>query len=163
MIIELLPHLDAVASWSWAGPPDERPLSALGQRQAEAVADAMISQGPIAALYSSPALRCRQSLAYLSERLGMDVVVSADLREIERAEEFVAGVGRGLAVLDEIAAAWPGKRVVACSHGDLVPATVSVLAHRHSLRVAEFTRRGQWYSIERRGEALRIELKEAGG
>lgn len=163
MIIELLPHLDAVAPSSWAGPPDKRPLSAPGQRQAAAVADAIMSQGEIAALYSSPALRCRQSLAHLSERLGMDVVVSSALREFGEAEGLADGVERGLAALDEIAVAWPGQRVVVCSHGDIVPATVLLLAHRHSLRVAEFTRRGQWYSIERDGDALRIELREAGG
>jgi 2,3-bisphosphoglycerate-dependent phosphoglycerate mutase len=60
--------------------PDD-PLTELGLRQAEQLADFLQGCGPVDALYSSPYLRARQSIAPLAARLGLPVTVDARLAE----------------------------------------------------------------------------------
>ena len=57
-------------------------LSALGRRQAEALAERLAAR-PLAALYSSPIPRARQTAEPTARRLELAVGIVADLREIE--------------------------------------------------------------------------------
>jgi 8-oxo-dGTP diphosphatase len=162
--IELVPHLDAGDRTRWVADQDERPLSELGRRQAERLADELTA-APVDALYSSPALRCRQTLEPLARRLGISITVLPELREtfgfgepMDWVSGFLAPVGpslggayaAGLALraLEQMVAACPRGRVVACSHGDLIPAAVVFLAGAHGLTLpAAVTRRGGWHRV----------------
>ena len=71
--IELVAHMDAGDRRLWTEDQDLRPLSELGRRQAARMAEAL-SNGPVDGLYSSPALRCRQTLEPLAARCGLPIV-----------------------------------------------------------------------------------------
>jgi 2,3-bisphosphoglycerate-dependent phosphoglycerate mutase len=59
---------------------EDRPLSAQGLKDARTVAR-ILEKFPISAIYSSPSLRARQSIAPLAERLKLGVNIEPDLRE----------------------------------------------------------------------------------
>ncbi|WP_046507754.1 bifunctional RNase H/acid phosphatase, partial [Streptomyces odonnellii] len=58
-------------------------LSAVGRRQAEAVAAALASRGTVQAIVSSPLRRCRETAGAVAARLGLDVTVEEGLRETD--------------------------------------------------------------------------------
>ncbi|AXK35940.1 bifunctional RNase H/acid phosphatase [Streptomyces armeniacus] len=58
-------------------------LSAVGRRQAEAVAAALAARGTVQAVVSSPLRRCRDTAAVVAERLGLDVRTDEGLRETD--------------------------------------------------------------------------------
>ncbi|MEU9983235.1 bifunctional RNase H/acid phosphatase [Streptomyces sp. NPDC050856] len=67
-------------SGSGGGDPE---LSAVGRRQAEAVAAALAARGTIQEIVSSPLLRCRQTAGAIAARLGLDVGIEDGLRETD--------------------------------------------------------------------------------
>ncbi|WP_405799759.1 bifunctional RNase H/acid phosphatase [Streptomyces sp. NBC_01506] len=67
-------------SGSGGGDPE---LSAVGRRQADAVATALAARGTIQAVVSSPLLRCRETAGAVAGRLGLDVSVEDGLRETD--------------------------------------------------------------------------------
>jgi len=88
---------------------DQRPLSAIGIDQAQIIATKWCDQD-IEAVYSSPALRCIQTVEPLAEALGMSVQIAPELFEgatTARSMEFVRS--------------FTGRTVVLCSHGDVIP------------------------------------------
>jgi len=117
LTLEIFIHMDAVDRKSWQGSPDDRPLTPLGERQSEKIAEEL-SSGPVQAIYSSQAVRCRASLAPLAARIGLPVQVLA---------EFQDTAEKALAALNEIHAAVPDGRAVLCSYGDVVPALLEYL------------------------------------
>ena len=63
------------------------PLDPVGEEQAERVADRLIESGePIAAIYVTTLQRTHQTAAPLARRLGLDVRVEPDLREVHLGE-----------------------------------------------------------------------------
>lgn len=118
MPIYLVRHGHAGTRGSWPGDDDRRPLSDKGERQAAAIADVLAGR-PVGEVHASPALRCTATVAPLAERLGLPVLVAPELAE---------GVdpGRTLDWLLERAPANP----VACSHGDVIPPVIRLLAMR---------------------------------
>jgi 8-oxo-dGTP diphosphatase len=66
--------MDAGDRHAWTGDQDLRPLGELGWRQAEALSEALAGRG-IGALNASPALRARQTLEPLSQRLNLTVAI----------------------------------------------------------------------------------------
>lgn len=126
LIIDLVRHMHALSPGRRAGGDDARPLSKLGQRQAEWHATAMDDGNPILALYSSPALRCRQTLEPLAKRLGLQVRVEPLLAETRLLASLPIGAENPL--LTKLLEAHPGGgRVVACSHADTIPAFIGSL------------------------------------
>ena len=128
------------------------PLSAEGAAQAEQVCARLASAG-VDAIYATSLCRTAQTAAPLAARLGLDVRVEADLREVhlgeweggifrknvadghpislrmfdeERwdvipgAESSAALAGRVGAAIERIAAAHPGQRVAAFTHGGVI-------------------------------------------
>lgn len=178
LVIELVPHLDAGDRTKWVGDQDLRPLSELGQRQAVALADLLAAE-PVHALVSSPALRCRQTLVPLASMLGLAVSLDPDLRETYGLTEpaawisgtpqpidcAVAGthvVGRGLAALARIRAAHRRGRVIACSHGDLLPVLVACLAGLHGATLPSvLAGRGGWYTVRFAGGRVTLDTHQA--
>ena len=114
MAIHLIRHAHAGRRSDWDGPDVQRPLSDKGWGQAAAIADDLAGAG-IGRLWTSPYVRCRQTLEPLSERLALPIEPVDDL-----------GEGGGTSVLDRlIASAASGVTVAACSHGDVIPALVA--------------------------------------
>jgi 8-oxo-dGTP diphosphatase len=98
----------------WQGDDIDRPLSAKGWKQAEALADRLAEQ-PVSTLHSSPYVRCIQTLEPLAARLGRSIEADPRLAE----EQPVTPV---LALL-----AGAPDGAVLCSHGDIIPATIAAL------------------------------------
>jgi 8-oxo-dGTP diphosphatase len=118
LTLEIFIHMDAVDRNAWQAAPDDRPLTPLGERQSECIAEELGSAPPVERIYSSQALRCRASLAPLSSKLGLPVVVLPSFQDSAE-KAFVA--------LREIHAAVPDGRAVLCSYGDVVPALLNHL------------------------------------
>lgn len=58
-------------------------LSAVGRRQAAAVAEALAARGTIQAVVASPLRRCQETAAAVAERLGLPVRTDEGLRETD--------------------------------------------------------------------------------
>jgi len=104
-------HAAAGSRQRWGDPDHLRPLSAKGQRQANALADRLSAEG-IERLISSPYVRCTQTLAPLGERLGLAVEEHPALAE--------GGGVNTLRLFEELS----GTNVALSSHGDVIPATI---------------------------------------
>lgn len=74
---DALPDADEIVDGSY----DDQSLSDLGRRQVQALAGRM-KEIPIAAIYSSPIKRARQTASFVGEALGLDVYINEDLREV---------------------------------------------------------------------------------
>jgi len=111
----------------------DRPLNDYGRRQARELADRLAGDG-IQAVYASDLVRARETAEILGARLGLEVVIDADLREKnwgtwegltadERAEVEFEGESteahqkRVLRAVQRIADAHHGERVAVVTHG----------------------------------------------
>ncbi|MFE3825511.1 bifunctional RNase H/acid phosphatase [Streptomyces sp. NPDC059092] len=56
-------------------------LSAIGRRQADAIATALAARGTVQDIVSSPLRRCRETAQAVADRLGLDVRIEEGLRE----------------------------------------------------------------------------------
>lgn len=107
MRLYLVRHAKAGSRDGWDGDDDLRPLSKAGRRQAAALVDELAGAG-VARIVSSPAVRCRQTVEPLAERLRLPVDLSDAVAEgAPRAES--------LALVDKL-----GDGGVCCTHGDVV-------------------------------------------
>lgn len=61
----------------------DRPLTALGRRQAEALADELAGVATLSVIYSSPLRRALETAAAVGERTGLNPVPLDDLREVD--------------------------------------------------------------------------------
>jgi 8-oxo-dGTP diphosphatase len=143
LTLDMFIHMDAVDRKQWQGAPDDRPLTALGTQQAERIAEELGSQG-VDALFSSPALRCRQSLEPLCGKVGRPIEILPGFRDTlgyraprgwehpDRPGADPLGgaysAGSAFAALQEIRTRVPDGRAVLCSYGDIVPALLAFLA-----------------------------------
>jgi 8-oxo-dGTP diphosphatase len=136
----LVRHAKAGSRGDWSEADNDRPLSKNGRRQAEAIAKRLAKKSP-AALLTSPFLRCRQTLEPLARLTDLDIVTDGRLAE---GEPFVP-------VIDLLVAAVDGT--VLCSHGDIVPDTITALQRRgcEILSPADWRKATVW-TIERTGD-----------
>jgi 8-oxo-dGTP diphosphatase len=102
----LLRHAHAVNKRAWSGNDQDRPLSERGFRQAEALVEPLLTV-PLRRLLTSPALRCRQTLDPLAQRLGV-VIESTDL--LDRGVEA--------RVVAELAQDPGSTDALLCTHGE---------------------------------------------
>lgn len=119
-------HGKATPHENWDGPDHLRPLAATGMQQSKDIAGGLAAFGP-ASIISSPAIRCLQTVAPLSYKLGMEIRESGKISqdkwtsEGDRVADFVASRFRKAAP------------VVVCSHGPVIPQIVSeILTHTGS-------------------------------
>jgi broad specificity phosphatase PhoE len=169
---------------SWPGDQDERPLSALGQRQALALADALAKES-IDGIYAGPALRCRQTLDVLAGRLGLRAEVVPELGEklawrapdgweastslwpgaaLASASRAAFAAGSIALAIDQIKALHPEGHVVACSHGHTIPAFVAYhVGSQELLNVPALEYRGQWYRLRFADDRLAVNRIELAG
>ncbi len=116
-VIYLVRHAKAGERRVWDGDDVDRPLSKTGWKQAEAVAH-RLAKRDVTALYSSPYVRCMQTLEPLGTRTGLHVQPEPRLFEDEPFEPV-------LDLLNEVE-----DGAVLCSHGDIIPAVIKALARR---------------------------------
>ncbi|MGI8776591.1 MAG: SixA phosphatase family protein [Acidimicrobiales bacterium] len=125
MALYLVRHGKAGSRHDWKGPDSRRPLSKRGRRQAEALVDLLADRGPVA-VFSSPSLRCVQTVQPLADKLGLAVELRPELGEgtsKAKVAEFVEGLVPTTAVM--------------CSHGDMVPKILEALAADHGLELPD--------------------------
>jgi 8-oxo-dGTP diphosphatase len=115
--IYVVRHAKAGERRLWDGEDIDRPLSKKGWKQSEMIGQRLAAI-PATSLFSSPYVRCIQTLEPLAERLGSKVNVEQRLCEHEPYEPV-------LELLSEI----PGGSVL-CSHGDIIPEVVKALDRR---------------------------------
>lgn len=116
-VIYLVRHAKAGERRIWDDDDEARPLSKKGWRQATAVSKRLAGKDA-SSLYSSPYVRCIQTLEPLAEQLDLRVEIDDRLKEdhaFEGVLELIAEVRSG---------------AVLCSHGDMIPATIEALVRR---------------------------------
>lgn len=114
-------HAKAGSRSHWTGDDRKRPLSKKGQQQAEAIAS-RLGNHRIASVFSSPYLRCVQTVEPLARKLRLEVTQSTELAE-----------GRGVRGLYRFFDDPALDRVVLCTHGDLMWELVEDLTNRRVL------------------------------
>ncbi|MBV9578665.1 MAG: histidine phosphatase family protein [Chloroflexi bacterium] len=145
LTLEIFIHMDAVDRSTWQGAADDRPLTALGEQQSARMAAELTAGGPVQAIFSSQALRCRASLAPLSARLGLPIRVLP---------EFQDSAEKALTALQQIHEAVPDGRAVLCSYGDVVPALLTQLSAEWRQPPPERdTRKGAVFTLRHDGAA----------
>jgi 8-oxo-dGTP diphosphatase len=117
MTIYLVRHAKAGSRSNSTGDDLDRPLSNKGWHQARLIGATLGACSP-SALYASPYLRCMQTLEPLAELCDLEVMVDGRLSE----------GGAFEAVLDLLADVPDGA--VLCSHGDVIPDTITALQRR---------------------------------
>lgn len=106
-------HAKAGDRRRWVGDDRLRPLSQAGRGQAADLVAVLALFRP-ARLLSSPYVRCVETLQPLAGHLRMEIEARAELSE--------GGEAEGAILLSD-----PAGPVVACTHGDVVPALLEVL------------------------------------
>jgi 8-oxo-(d)GTP phosphatase len=151
--VVLLRHGWAGDREEYAGDDRDRPLDRRGRRQADALPEHLAAHGVLGTssgsgtgeqrhaalvLVSSPLVRCRATLEPLAGYLRTTIGLDEDLAEVEpplRSEDGwpdAAWLGtRAVRALDRAVASGGGATVVVCSHGDLLPAALAVIAAHH--------------------------------
>jgi phosphohistidine phosphatase SixA len=114
MGIYLVREADAGGRFSWPGPDRLRPLTGIGWRQAQELAE-RLDGVRIERIVSSPWLRCQQTVLPLAEPRQLPIDSEAGLGQI-------ASVDRAIRLVAE--AAGP---TVFCSHPDLIYALIERL------------------------------------
>lgn len=117
MAVFLIRHAKAGSRSAWTESDSTRPLSPDGEAQARAIADTWGHGAPVA-VYSSPRLRCVQTVRPLAERFGLEVVIEPMVEEDTPFEH-------ALRVIEDA----PDGAVFA-SHGDVIPEVVDALIRR---------------------------------
>ncbi len=143
------PELDAIATFfvvrhakagsrsHWTGDDRQRPLSRKGAQQAEALI-AVFEQFRVSAVFSSPYLRCVQTVTPLAESRGLDVEQTRDLQE-----------GRGVTGLSVFFNNPALDNVVLATHGDIVWELVEELTNRRILPAfRELFEKGSTWVVE---------------
>lgn len=108
----LIRHAAAGDRSSWADDDRLRPLTKKGRKQADAIA-AVFAGHDVDAVYSSPYARCRETVKPLADRIG---------RAIDDTEHLAEGANAAQTL--EWLQQMQGRHIVACSHGDLIPAVI---------------------------------------
>lgn len=117
MSVFVVRHAKAGSRRDWEGDDVDRPLSKAGRRQADALR-ARLGREAISGLWSSPYVRCVETLEPLARACGLDVVAEPRLAEGTSPPDV-------LALLGEL----PDGAVL-CSHGDVIPELVDSLVRR---------------------------------
>jgi len=163
LTIELIPHCTSVAREGWVGSHDARPLAELGMRQAQTLT-AEIGSG-VDGIYSSPTVRCRQTVGPLAAAVGLPVRDLAELYEAGDFGEPMAGAdqilelmaralggawaaGRMLRAVTLMMEAHPRGRAVAASHGDVIPVLLATLSSAFAIPRPHWVGRGGWYTLQ---------------
>jgi 8-oxo-dGTP diphosphatase len=135
-------HAKAGNRSEWQGDDRLRPLTKAGRKQAEALAQQLRDE-PLDEIRSSDYLRCMQTVEPLATARGLPVHPEPLLEE---------GAG-GESVLRLIKQR-PGRRLVLCTHGDVVEELLELLVERGLLSRSRLANEkgGTWVLEERNGD-----------
>jgi phosphohistidine phosphatase SixA len=127
----LVRHAKAGSRERWTAPDRDRPLSAPGRIQADALASLL--RATTRSVKSSPYLRCVETVAPLAEALGLHV---------DEDDRLAEGADPAWAL--KLLAAAPGT--VLCTHGDIMGSIVMNLsdAHLPMLGGMQWAKAGTW-------------------
>ena len=114
-------HAKAGSRSHWTGDDRKRPISPKGEKQAAIIAG-QFAKVPLTAIFSSPYLRCVQTVEPLGRARGLAVQQSSDLQE-----------GRGITGLNVFFNDPELDGVALCTHGDLVWELIEDLTNRRVL------------------------------
>ena len=104
---------------SWSLPDGLRPLTEFGWRQALAISE-LLSGAGIEAFWSSPTVRCRDTLIPSAHCSGLEVAAESRLFE----QLAPAGADAAADLMAELLESYFGggaQQVAACSHGNVLP------------------------------------------
>ena len=118
-------HAKSGSRSHWSGDDRLRPLSKKGQKQAEALVS-ILEPFPISAVYSSPFLRCVQTVQPLAKAHKLPIKQTPALAE-----------GQGLAGAMQILGDPKLKGAVLSTHGDIVWELVEELVKRKVVKAGE--------------------------
>lgn len=137
----LIRHAHAGSRKEWAGSDEERPLSAKGRRQADALVGLLDEFAPQRIL-SSRYVRCVQTVEPLARRFGVRIEVADELAE--RSGAAALSVVRALAQ----------EKVALCTHGDIIPEVLVGLADDDGLDLGPSPRqaKGSVWLLEASGD-----------
>ena len=138
-MLHLVRHADAGDRLAWVGNDFERPLDGTGRMQAEAIGAALAGR-PVQRILSSPAVRCIDTVVPLGRALGLPVEIADELAEGSHVVD-------AFDLLRSLASA-EGDSVL-CSHGDVIPGLLWVLA-QYGLDIPEMGRckKGSIWELE---------------
>jgi len=142
MSLFLVRHAKAGKRSKWEDDDSLRPLVEEGLRQAEVIAESIAPLKP-SALFSSPFVRCVQTLEPLGKATGLSVVKHELLAE---GVDFTGTVDWMHTLADG---------AVMCSHGDVIPEVIDAL-ERRGMEVSGFreSRKGSVWVLERRNDVF---------
>jgi 8-oxo-dGTP diphosphatase len=126
----------------WDGPDETRPLSGRGRKQAAALVKQLLPFEP-KSIFSSPFVRCVESVEPLAAKLGLPVELHDALAEPVSPADAVA-----------LARAVAGTTAVLCTHGDVVGALLETFAREDGLELPEnyhFLKGSIWVLHDRDG------------
>ncbi|HKW60115.1 MAG TPA: phosphoglycerate mutase family protein [Candidatus Dormibacteraeota bacterium] len=134
-------HAKAGSRSHWTGDDRLRPLSKKGQVQAQELV-ALLKRYPLATIFSSPYLRCVQTVEPLANANRLEVRTSVELAE-----------GHGLDGLHEFLDDSKLDHAVLSTHGDIVWELVDDLVSRHVIRAGDggFEKGSTWVLAMRDG------------
>ncbi len=118
-------HAKAGSRSHWSGDDHARPLSKKGRKQAEALV-AAFKPFAVSAIFTSPYLRCVQTIEPLAQARKLEVTHAPTLAE-----------GSGLNGLTNFTIDLKLDNAVLCTHGDLVWELVEDLVKRKVIRPGE--------------------------
>ena len=138
-------HAKAGSRGHWTGDDRQRPLSKKGIKQAEALVE-ILAPFPITAIYSSPFLRCVETVEPLARARKLPVKETPSLAE-----------GHGLAGAMELMGDPKLDEVVLSTHGDIVWELVEELVKRRVVKPGEggFEKGSTWVVEVEEGSFVR--------
>jgi 8-oxo-dGTP diphosphatase len=138
-------HAKAGSRGHWTGDDRQRPLSKKGIKQAEAMVE-ILAPFPITAIYSSPFLRCIETVEPLARARQLPVKQTPSLAE-----------GHGLAGAMELMGDPKLDEVVLSTHGDIVWELVEELVKRRVVKPGEggFEKGSTWVVDVEEGSFVR--------
>lgn len=136
----LVRHGAAGDRQSWSGDDALRPLSRRGEMQAAGLAQALGDQH-IEAVFTSPYVRCVQTVQPLAEAAGLEVVEHPALAE-----------GGGGKATRDLLRGLIGTNAVLCSHGDVIPEVMNWMIDKGMTLKGDFDcKKGSTWEITVRG------------
>jgi broad specificity phosphatase PhoE len=145
MPVLLVRHAQALPRSSWKGDDRARTLSSRGRKQAQALVP-VLSEFKPQLVFSSPYVRCVETVAPLSEAIGVD---------LEAVEALAEGDGRAAV---ELVRSLARQDVLLCTHGDIIPEILSALASGDGLDLGRNPRQEKgsvWVLETRKGRFVK--------
>lgn len=136
----LVRHGAAGERRSWPGDDSLRPLSGRGEMQAAGLAKTLADER-IEAIFTSPYVRCVQTVRPLAEATGLEIVEHPALAE-----------GEGGKATRDLIRSLIGTNAVLCSHGDVIPAALQWMINKGMTLKSDFDcKKGSTWKVTVRG------------